>query len=62
MSLKKLTVAGWSNCGAFKQAKAALTGISAIFPSRFSVTVTESNYIILLNNHKSDFILSGDQG
>jgi hypothetical protein len=61
MSLKKLTVAGWSNCGAFKQAKAALTGISAIFPNRFSVTVTESIFLIVTFN-LSNYILSGDQG
>lgn len=76
MSLKKLTVAGWSNCGAFKQAKAALTGISAIFPSRFAVTVTEmatrDEYMLWLetfrptisapDNHKTSPIVWFDDG
>lgn len=41
MSLKKLNLAGWANCGAFKGAKRALEGLTTIFPSRFTVTITE---------------------
>jgi hypothetical protein len=40
-SQKRLTVAGWSQCGAFKQAKQALLGLQTIFPNDFHVTVQE---------------------
>jgi hypothetical protein len=41
MSLRKLNLAGWASCGAFKGAKRALEGLTTIFPSRFSVDITE---------------------
>jgi len=41
MSLRKLNLAGWATCSAFKGAKRALEGLTTIFPSRFSVDITE---------------------
>lgn len=37
----KFTVAGWSRCGAFAQAKNAMVGLSVLFPSRITVNVNE---------------------
>lgn len=36
-----LRVAGFATCPAYKQAKAALAGLSAIFPQKFSCEVRE---------------------
>lgn len=38
---KRLTVAGWSQCGAFRQAKEALIGLQVLFPKEFHVEVKE---------------------
>lgn len=38
----KVSIAGWTDCGAFQEAKQALKGISTIFPNKFLVTVNES--------------------
>jgi hypothetical protein len=38
---KNLYLSGFASCGAFKQAKQALTGLQAIFPNEFAVTVHE---------------------
>jgi hypothetical protein len=40
-SQKRVTAAGWSQCGAFKQAKEALTGLQVLFPKDFHVTIKE---------------------
>jgi hypothetical protein len=39
--IKRVCMSGWSNCGAFKQAKLALTGLSTIFPTDFAVEINE---------------------
>mmetsp|Transcript_25121 Transcript_25121/g.55720 ORF Transcript_25121/g.55720 Transcript_25121/m.55720 type:complete len:599 (+) Transcript_25121:182-1978(+) len=36
-----LNIAGWSGCGAYQKTKTALSGLNAIFPSRFAVNVQE---------------------
>jgi hypothetical protein len=36
-----LNIAGWSGCGAYQKARTALTGLNAIFPSRFAVNIQE---------------------
>lgn len=41
---KKLIIAGWTACGAFQQAKAALLGLKTIFPNEFAVTVQERKF------------------
>ena len=38
---KKLFLAGWSACGAYQQARAALLGLKTIFPKEFDVTIQE---------------------
>lgn len=47
MSLRKLNLAGWASCGAYKGAKRALEGLTTIFPSRFSVDITECKYKLI---------------
>jgi hypothetical protein len=41
MATKKLSVAGWPDCSAYKQARSALQGLQAIFKDRISVEVHE---------------------
>jgi hypothetical protein len=36
---KKLSVAGWPGCSAYKQASSALQGLQAIFKDKISVNV-----------------------
>mmetsp|Transcript_7691 Transcript_7691/g.12776 ORF Transcript_7691/g.12776 Transcript_7691/m.12776 type:complete len:610 (+) Transcript_7691:75-1904(+) len=38
---KVLNIAGYKSCGAYQKAKTALNGLSAIFPTRFTVNVEE---------------------
>jgi hypothetical protein len=38
---KKLSVAGWPGCSAYKQASSALQGLQAIFKDKISVEVHE---------------------
>lgn len=38
---KQLKIAGFATCGAYKQAKLALLGLQAIFPTEFAVEVEE---------------------
>lgn len=38
---KRLQLAGWSNCGAYKGAKSALSGLQTIFPKDFVVDINE---------------------
>lgn len=39
--MKRFNVAGWTACGAFAQAKAVTSGLSALFPSKLQVTIHE---------------------
>jgi hypothetical protein len=38
---KKINLAGWSGCGAFRGAKQALLGLQTIFPKDYIINVTE---------------------
>ncbi len=46
--VKILNLSGFSSCGAYQQAKLALGGLTAIFPTRFSVNIKERKKIGLL--------------
>ena len=39
--LKRFTVSGWLQCGAFRGARDALLGLSRIFPTKINVDVIE---------------------
>jgi protein involved in polysaccharide export with SLBB domain len=38
---RRITVAGWTDCGFYQKAKTALTGLAVIQPDKFNVTVAE---------------------
>jgi hypothetical protein len=38
---KRINLAGWKQCGAFLQAKTALSGLQVIFPQKYAVNITE---------------------
>lgn len=38
---KVLKLSGFKTCGAYQQAKVALSGLTTIFPNRFSVDINE---------------------
>lgn len=39
--MKRFNVSGFTTCSAFQQAKAAITGLSTIFPSKISINLIE---------------------
>lgn len=39
--MKSLRVAGWTGCGAYRMAKTAVSGLSAIFPKRVALDLQE---------------------
>jgi thioredoxin/glutathione reductase (selenoprotein) len=41
MSIKRITVAGWPQCGAFRGAKEATLGLQRIFPNKIQVEIME---------------------
>lgn len=57
--MKKFNIAGFSSCGAYKQAVSALTGLTTIFPTKVSVTLheyaTREEYMTWLASHKVKF-------
>jgi thioredoxin reductase (NADPH) len=38
---RRLNLVGWKQCGAFQQAKTALSGLQVIFPQKYAVNITE---------------------
>jgi hypothetical protein len=48
--MKNLRVAGWIGCGAYRGAKTAVSGLSAIFPKRVSLELQECKYLLIFNN------------
>lgn len=38
---KRINLVGWKQCGAFLQAKTALSGLQVIFPQKYAVNITE---------------------
>jgi len=55
--VKILNLSGFSSCGAYQQAKLALGGLTAIFPTRFSVNIkeheTRESYMTWLDSFRS---------
>lgn len=41
MEQYKITISGYNSCGAYKKAKLALSGIAAVFPEKFQITIQE---------------------
>lgn len=41
---KVLNLSGFKTCGAYQQAKTALSGLTTIFPNRFSVNINERKF------------------
>jgi len=39
--MKRFTVAGWPNCGAYKKARDAINGLAAIFPGKITANIIE---------------------
>eukprot|EP01038_Epipyxis_sp_PR26KG_P009919 gene9919-13342_t len=62
--MRTLVIAGFSSCGAFVQAKAALLGLATIFPKKYQVSVkeyqTRDEYFAWLTNFRPSLGLADD--
>jgi hypothetical protein len=62
--IRRFNIAGFATCSAYKQAVAAISGLQAIFPTKFSLVcheyTTKDEYMVWLTSNRTNFGLTAE--